>query len=82
MPHVIVKMYAGRADTEKKALAENITQAVIKTLGYGADSVSVSIEDIEPHDWTEKVYRPDIADKPEQLYKKPGYTPVGFISRP
>jgi 4-oxalocrotonate tautomerase len=82
MPHVIVKMYAGRADTEKKALAENITQAVIKTLGYGADSVSVSIEDIETHDWTEKVYRPDIADKPEQLYKKPGYTPVGFISRP
>jgi 4-oxalocrotonate tautomerase len=82
MPHVIVKMYAGRANAEKKALAEQITQAVMKTLGYGADSVSVSVEDIEPQDWTEKVYRPDIAEKPNQLYKKPGYSPLEFISRP
>lgn len=81
MPHIIVKMYAGRDDTEKKALADQITKAVMKTLGYGADSVSVGIEDIEPQDWTERVYRPDIAEKPGQLYKKPGYTPLGFISR-
>ena len=82
MPHVIVKMYAGRAEAEKNALAEKLTQAVMRTLGYGAESVSVSIEDIEPRDWTEKVYRPDISEKPGQLYKKPGYTPIGFISRP
>jgi 4-oxalocrotonate tautomerase len=82
MPHVIVKMYAGRDNAEKKAVAEQITKAVIKTLGYGAESVSVSIEDIEPRDWTEKVYGPDIIEKPDQLYKKPGYTPIGFISRP
>lgn len=81
MPHVIVKMYAGRDDAEKKALAEQITRAVMKTLGHSADSVSVSIEDIEPRDWTEKVYRPDIAEKPAQLYKKPGYAQPGFISR-
>lgn len=82
MPHVIVKMYAGREEAEKKALADEITQAVMKTLGHGADAVSVSIEDIEPRDWTEKVYRPDIVEKLDQLYKKPGYTPLGFISRP
>jgi 4-oxalocrotonate tautomerase len=38
--------------------------------------VSVSIEDVAPKDWAEKVYRPDIADKPGQLYKKPGYNPL------
>ena len=81
MPHVIVKMYAGREEAEKKALADAITRTVMNTLGHGADAVSVSIEDIEPRDWTEKVYRPDIAEKPDQLYKKPGYVPVGFISR-
>ena len=76
MPHVIVKMYAGRAEAQKRALAEEITRAVTKTLGYGDDAVSVSIEDVAPKDWTEKVYRPDIADKPGQLYKKPGYGPL------
>jgi 4-oxalocrotonate tautomerase len=76
MPHVIVKMYAGRAEAQKRALAEEITRAVSKTLGYGDDAVSVSIEDVAPKDWAEKVYRPDIADKPEQLYKKPGYNPL------
>ena len=47
-----------------------------KTLGYSDDAVSVSIEDVAPKDWAEKVYRPDITDKPEQLYKKPGYNPL------
>jgi 4-oxalocrotonate tautomerase len=75
MPHVIVKMYAGRAEAQKRALAEEITRAVTKTLGYGDDAVSVSIEDVAPKDWAEKVYRTNIADKPDQLYKKPGYNP-------
>jgi 4-oxalocrotonate tautomerase len=28
---------------------------------------------VEPEDWAEKVYKPDILIKPEKLYKKPGY---------
>ena len=51
-------MYAGRAEAQKQALADEITQAVIKTLGYGDDAVSVSIEDVAPRDWAEKVYSP------------------------
>jgi len=42
-------------------------------LGYGEESVSVSMEEIEPRAWAEKVYKPDIESKPNQLYKKPGY---------
>jgi len=76
MPHVIVKMYAGRAESQKKALAGEVTRTVTKTLGTGDDAVSVSIEDVAPKDWAEKVYKPDIADKPDQLYKKPGYNPL------
>jgi hypothetical protein len=50
------------------------------TLGHGADAVSVSIADVAPKDWAEKVYRPEIADNPEQLYKKPGYNPLRSTS--
>jgi 4-oxalocrotonate tautomerase len=46
---------------------------VTDVLGYGEESVSVAMEEVEAREWAEKVYKPDIAGKPEQLYKKPGY---------
>ena len=44
--------------------------------GVGDGAVSVSIEEIGPSDWTEKVYQPDILNGPGKLYKKPGYNPL------
>ena len=76
MPHVIVKLYAGRSDEQKTKLAEEVTKAVMTGASCTEQAVSVSIEDIAPDDWTEKVYKPDIAAKPETLYKKPGYDPA------
>ena len=76
MPHVIVKLYAGRSEKVKSKLAEEITKAVMTTLKYGEESVSVGIEDIKPEDWAEKVYKPDILGKPKTIYKKPGYDPL------
>ena len=74
MPHVIVKLWP-KPEAQKRALADAITQCVMKQLGYGEDGVSVSLEEIAPADWTEKVYKPDILDGPGTLYKKPGYGP-------
>jgi len=76
MPHVIVKLWSGKSEKQKARLAEEITKAVMNTLNYGADAVSVAMEEIEPKDWTEKVYKPDILGKPAILYKKPGYDPL------
>ncbi len=75
MPHVIVKLYAGRSDDDKARLAEEITRAVIGALGSREASVSVSVEDVAPEDWADKVYIPDIVAKPDQLFRKPGYDP-------
>lgn len=74
MPHVIVKMYSGRSTSDKKRLADEITKVVKNVLNYGDEAISVGIEDVEPADWAEKVYRPDIIAKSENIYKKPGYT--------
>jgi 4-oxalocrotonate tautomerase len=60
MPHVIVKLYSGRSEREKTRLAEEVTKAVMATLKHAEESVSVGIEDVDPKDWTEKVYKPDI----------------------
>ena len=74
MPHVIVKLWPGKSEPQKKRLAQAITKDVMSVLDYGDESVSVAIEEVEPSDWAAKVYRPDIVQHPEHLYKKPGYT--------
>ena len=75
MPHVIVKLYSGRSEQQKAGIAEAVTQAIMASTGNAADTVSVSIEDVAPNEWAEKVYKPDIQGKPDTLYKKPGYEP-------
>ncbi len=75
MPHVIVKLYAGRTEQQKQALAKALTEAVMRTLNSAEDSISVGIEDVAANEWTAKVYQPDILDKAGTIYKKPGYEP-------
>jgi 4-oxalocrotonate tautomerase len=73
MPHVIVKLWPGKSAQQKIRLAEEIVKDVMKVLNYGEESVSVAIEEVEPQDWAEKVYQPDIVNNSEKLYKRPGY---------
>jgi 4-oxalocrotonate tautomerase len=74
MPHVIVKLWPGNTEQQKTRLAEAITKDVMDIFDYGEESVSVAMEEIKPQDWAAKVYKPDIINNPEKLYKKPGYT--------
>jgi 4-oxalocrotonate tautomerase len=76
MPHVIVKLQSGRSKQQKAKIAEEVTKTIMATANCAEQSVSVSIEDVEPNDWVETVYKPDIIGKPEKLYKKPGYNPL------
>lgn len=76
MPHVIVKLWPGKTEEQKSRLAEAITRDVKEILGYGDDPVSVALEEVESKDWTETVFKPDIRDKWDTLYKKPGYDPL------
>ena len=76
MPHIIVKLYSGRSEQQKAKLAEVVTNAVMASLGSDGASISVGIQDVKPEEWVEKVYKPDIQDSPETIYKKPGYNPL------
>ena len=73
MPHVIVKLWPGKSERQKALLAEKIAGDVMDVLNYGEESVSVGFEEIKSQDWKDKVYEPEIRDKWEKLYKKPGY---------
>jgi 4-oxalocrotonate tautomerase len=74
VPHVIVKLWPGKSEQQKVRLAEEIVKDVTMVLNYREECVSVSIEEVEPQDWAERVYQPDIVNNSEKLYKKPGYT--------
>jgi len=74
MPHVIVKLWPGRSEQQKIQLAEEIVKDVVDIMECGEESISVAIEEIKPGDWKEKVYKPDILNNIEKLYKKPGYS--------
>lgn len=74
MPHVVVKMWPGKSEAQKKRLAEAITREVMDVFNYDEASVSVAMPEIPSKDWAAKVYRPDILECPGRLYKKPGYT--------
>lgn len=75
MPHITVKLYPGRTEEQKHHLAREIVKDVVAIAGCEKKSVSVAIEEVPANDWTEKVYRPEIIDRQELLYIKPGYTP-------
>jgi len=76
MPHVIIKMQSGRSSALKANIADQVARALIASADCPEEAVSVSIEDVEPKDWVDSVYKPDILGKPETLYKKPGYDPL------
>ncbi len=73
MPHVIVKLWPGKSEQQKTRLAEAIAKDVMEILHYGEESVSVAMEEVKSQDWLEKVYKSDIQNKWNRLYKKPGY---------
>ena len=73
MPHVIVKLWPGKSEQQKTRLAAAITKDVMDILDDGDESVSVAFEEVKTQDWAKIVYKPDIKDKWDKLYKKPGY---------
>lgn len=74
MPHVIIKIYP-KTEEEKRRLAKAITDSIVEITDNEEKAVSIVFEEVTPEEWPEKVYRPDILEKQDMLYKKPGYNP-------
>lgn len=75
MPHVNIKMYPGRSEDVKQQLTNAIVRDVLSIVQCDEKWISVVVEEIDSTEWPEKVYKPEILDKQDSLYKKPGYNP-------
>lgn len=51
MPTIRVELFEGRSVEQKRALAQALTEACVKTLGGSADGVDILFYDIARHDW-------------------------------
>ena len=74
MPHITVKVRTGTPEDKKKQLADAIVADVVSIVGSGEESISITIEEVDPKQWKEKVYIPLILTKENKLYRKPGYS--------
>ncbi len=77
MPHIIIKLWPGKSEEQKQKITDAIVKDMVAIGGCKESSLSVAFEEVEQDDWAEEVYKPDILDCEEQLYKKPGYNPFG-----
>jgi 4-oxalocrotonate tautomerase len=74
MPHVIIKLFPGRTREQKEELTRRIVRSVEETVDAEERTISVSFEEVSPNQWEDRVVRPDIAEKKDQVTKFPGYS--------
>jgi 4-oxalocrotonate tautomerase len=65
MPHILIKLGAGRSEQQKHELTARLTQTVLDVLHCDDAEISIAIEDVPR----------DIQAKADTLYKRPGYGP-------
>lgn len=78
MPHIGIKMLAGRTEEQKKKAAEAVKNALAESLNMGDHYITVTIEDYNAEEWQE-VFKNEITDKPDKVYVKPNYDPKSLL---
>lgn len=67
MPHVVIKMWPGRTEEQKKACAREVKDAVVRTLGVPANVTSVSVQEIPQSQWNTRVVEGEMKTEGELI---------------
>lgn len=51
MPTIHVELFTGRTLEQKRALAEALTEATVRTLACKPEGVDIVFVEVEKHDW-------------------------------
>jgi len=78
MPHISIKMLAGRSEEQKKKAAEAVKSALAESLGMSDHYITATVEDFSPEEW-QTVFKEEITDKPDKVYVKPQYDPKSLL---
>jgi phenylpyruvate tautomerase PptA (4-oxalocrotonate tautomerase family) len=74
MPHITIKHFpAALTGTQRSDLVQALTRATADAFGCSEGVVSIAVEPVAEEDWNEQVYRPEIEDRKNLLWKAPNY---------
>ena len=59
MPYIAIKSFPKDRAT-KEALVERINEIFLEIWGCPQEAITISLEDISPEDWEEKIIKPEI----------------------
>lgn len=66
MPYIAIKAYPKDEETKKK-LVEKINEAFLEIWGCPKEAISISLEEINPADWDEQVFKPHIQPNEDKM---------------
>jgi len=78
MPHIAIKMLAGRSEEQKRKAAEAVTKALAESLGMSDHYITLTIEDFSAEEW-QTVFREEVTDKSDKVYITPKYDPKSLL---
>ena len=59
MPYIAIKAYPKDKEI-KKEVVEKINDVFLELWGCPKEAISISIEEVDPADWEEKVFKPEV----------------------
>lgn len=66
MPYIQIKAYPKNEEI-KKRVADRINQVFLEEWGCPQEAISVSVEEVLPQDWNEKVVKPEIEPNKDKM---------------
>ena len=67
MPYIKIKAYPKDEET-KKRVVDKINNVFLEEWGCPQEAISVSIEEIAPQDWEEKVHKTEILPNKDNMF--------------
>ncbi len=71
MPYIAIKAYPKDIETKKKVI-EKVNSAFAELWGCPREAIFISLEEVAPSDWEEKVVKPEIEPKMDKMVVKAG----------
>ena len=66
MPYIAIKAYPKDAETKKK-LVEKINEAFLEVWGCPQEAISISLEEVNPGDWEEKIVKLEVEPNKDKM---------------
>lgn len=66
MPYIAIKSFP-KDQATKEAVVERINEVLLELWGCPQEAITISIEEVAPADWQEKVVKPEIEPKKENM---------------